>query len=51
MKHAAFSVMSEMNIMRITVSSFRLRMRLNSLPVFLERAKHYLNKPSQEIAV
>jgi hypothetical protein len=46
MKHKAFSVMSEMNIMQIKVSSFLLRMRLNSLPVFLERAKHYLNMPS-----
>jgi len=46
MKHTAFSVMSEMNIMQITVSSFLLRMHLNPLPLFLERAKHYLNKPS-----
>jgi len=43
MKHAVFSVMSEMNIMQIAVSSFLLRMRLNSLPVFLERATRYLN--------
>jgi len=28
MKHTAFSVRSEMNIMQITVSSFLLRMRL-----------------------
>jgi hypothetical protein len=47
MKHTAFSIMSEMNKIKITVASNLWSMRQISLPVFLERAKHYLNKPNQ----